>query len=441
MLESSRVRRLNDFHTRDGRYILYWMQSSQRVEYNQSLTYAIEWANKLDKPLLVAFGLTGYPEANTRHYRFMLEGLMQVQESLLEKGAGVSFQVKIPVQLVSELSKDASLIVLDRGYLRPITDWYPELLGATPCPVVQVESNVIVPVEVASVKEEYSAATLRRKITPLVKGFLNAVEETELKGSYKEENTEIGMESIKTLDLKTLPPSPSFKGGYREAKRRLLEFTSTNIYVYHEKNNDPTLDFVSHMSPYLHFGQISPVEIALTIKETGSKGSDAYLEELIVRRELAVNFVHYNPLYDSIRCLPDWCLKTLNEHSGDPRAYNYTRDELEKAETHDPYWNAAQLEMVKTGKMHGYMRMYWGKKIIEWTKTPEDAFKICLYLNNKYELDGRDPNGYTGVAWCFGKHDRPWKERPIFGKIRYMNDRGLERKFKIKTYAEKWVNS
>jgi deoxyribodipyrimidine photo-lyase len=168
--------------------------------------------------------------------------------------------------------------------------------------------------------------------------------------------------------------------------------------------------------------------------ETGSRGSEAYLEELIVRRELAVNFVHYNQHYDSIECLPEWCRKTLREHAGNSREYVYTLEEFEEARTHDPYWNAAQREMVETGKMHGYMRMYWGKKIIEWTETPGDAYRIALYLNNRYELDGRDPNGYAGVAWCFGKHDRPWRERPIFGKIRYMNDRGLERKFDMKLY-------
>ncbi len=150
-----------------------------------------------------------------------------------------------------------------------------------------------------------------------------------------------------------------------------------------------------------------------------------------------MNFVFYNQNYDSFDGLPEWAKKTLKEHEKDRREYIYTLEELENAETHDPYWNAAQEEMRIKGKMHGYMRMYWGKKILEWSKTPEDAFKIALYLNNKYELDGRDPNGFTGVAWCFGKHDRPWKERQIFGKIRYMNAKGLKRKFDADGYAEK----
>ena len=189
------------------------------------------------------------------------------------------------------------------------------------------------------------------------------------------------------------------------------------------------------MSPYLHFGQISPVFIAQNILRSGSLSAAAYLEELIVRRELAINFVHYNPLYDDYAGLPAWAKKTLSVHSEDRREYSYGFSTFESARTHDPYWNSAQQEMVITGKMHGYMRMYWGKKILEWSETPEEAYQTALTLNNRYELDGRDPNGYAGVAWCFGKHDRPWKERPVFGTIRYMNAAGLNRKFDAGRYA------
>jgi deoxyribodipyrimidine photo-lyase len=190
------------------------------------------------------------------------------------------------------------------------------------------------------------------------------------------------------------------------------------------------------MSPYLHFGQISPLYIALKVSKTRSLGAEAFFEELIIRRELSMNFVFYNEKYDSFKSIPDWAKKTLRAHQKDRRPYLYSPKELENAGTHDPYWNAAQKEMVITGKMHGYMRMYWGKKILEWSKTPEEAFKVALYLNNKYELDGRDPNGFIGVAWCFGKHDRPWGERAIFGNVRYMNDKGLKRKFDADKYVK-----
>jgi deoxyribodipyrimidine photo-lyase len=191
------------------------------------------------------------------------------------------------------------------------------------------------------------------------------------------------------------------------------------------------------MSPYLHFGQISPLYVALKVSKTSSAGKDSYLEELIVRRELSHNFVFYNNSYDKFACLEPWAMRTLNFHCRDKREYVYTFEQFEKAQTHDPYWNAAQKDMVITGKMHGYMRMYWGKKILEWSRNPQAGFKIALQLNNKYELDGRGPNAFAGVAWCFGKHDRAWGERSVFGKIRYMNAAGLKRKFDADAYVKK----
>jgi len=197
---------------------------------------------------------------------------------------------------------------------------------------------------------------------------------------------------------------------------------------------------VSHMSPYLHFGQISPLYIALQARrarEAPVEAREAFLEELIVRRELSMNFVYRNPKYDRYAALPAWARRSLARHARDARPYRYGPKRLENARTHDPFWNAAQREMTITGKMHNTMRMYWGKKIIEWSASPEEAFRRALYLNNKYELDGRDPNSFAGVAWCFGKHDRPWTERPVFGYVRYMNDRGLRRKYDMDAYLRK----
>jgi deoxyribodipyrimidine photo-lyase len=228
-----------------------------------------------------------------------------------------------------------------------------------------------------------------------------------------------------------------FAGGTAEANRRFEQFLKNRLDGFADNRNDPGGDGGSDMSPYLHFGQVSPVTLALLAKDQGGSGTPAFLEELIVRRELAVNFVRYNDHYDTFTALPAWAQKTLALHQADQREYGYSLDELERAATHDPYWNAAQQEMMKTGKMQGYMRMYWGKKILEWSTTPQDAYSAALHLNNKYEIDGRDPNGYAGVAWCFGKHDRPWGEREIFGMVRYMNAQGLERKFAMDHYLEK----
>jgi deoxyribodipyrimidine photo-lyase len=229
-----------------------------------------------------------------------------------------------------------------------------------------------------------------------------------------------------------------FQGGNSKAKKHFKIFLKNKLDKYHELKNDPSLDFLSNMSPYLHFGQISPLYIALKVQGTESPGKNAYLEELIVRRELSINYIFNNPNYDNFNGLPAWSKETLRQHEKDQRDHIYSKSELENAETHDPYWNAAQNEMKLNGKMHGYMRMYWGKKIIEWSDSPQKAYRIALHLNDKYELDGRDANGYTGIAWCFGKHDHPWKERKIFGKIRYMSAEGLERKFNIEKYANKF---
>jgi len=231
------------------------------------------------------------------------------------------------------------------------------------------------------------------------------------------------------------------RGGSEEAEKHLEVFLRERLDDYASRRNDPTQDGTSNLSAYLHFGQISPVAVAVRVKRSDAKGRDAFLEELIVRRELSINYVHYNDLYDEFEGLPNWVKATLGEHGNDRRDYVYSPEDLEQSRTHDSYWNAAQAEMRSSGKMHGYMRMYWGKKILEWSRTPQEAFKVALYLNNKYELDGRDPNGFAGVAWCWGKHDRPWRERPIFGKVRYMSADGLRRKFDAERYVARWSAS
>ena len=444
MIREERVKRLNSREIKPGRYVLYWMQASHRTKYNHALEYAVSKPNKMNRPVVAYFGITEYfPEANERHYYFMLEGLREVQSALKEKGITMVVRHKSPELGAIELSKGASLVVADRGYLRTQKRWRSSVAQTIDCPLVQVESDVVVPVEAASQKEEYSAATFRPKIKKKLDSYLLPLKEKRPKvdslqhdfGSFPIEDPEKAVSSLE-VD-RSVRRVGDFHGGATEAEKRLEDFLKNKLGHYEEFRNDPTKEFLSNMSPYLHFGQISPIYIALGVSETDSTGKDAYLEELIVRRELSVNFVFYNQNYDSFDGLPNWAKKTLQEHEKDPRKYIYTLEELENAETHDQYWNAAQKEMRIKGKLHGYMRMYWGKKIIEWTKTPREAFKIALYLNNKYELDGRGPNGFTGVAWCFGKHDRPWRERQIFGKIRYMNANGLKRKFDADLYTEK----
>ncbi len=439
----SRIKMLKQASVKRGRYVLYWMQASQRSEYNHALEYAILKANRLHKPLIVFFGITeNYPEANERHFYFMLEGLKEVQSSLTEQGIQMVIWNKSPELGVIELSKDAALIVTDRGYLKIERGWRNYIAEVIDLPFIQVESNVVLPVEEVSSKEEFSAATIRPKIKKKLDKYLVPLKSIHPKrDSLKMDFNSLDINDVKKMIThlhidRKVKKVRGFHGGLIEAKKRLRDFIKNKLDHYRDFRNDPSLDYLSNMSPYLHFGQISPLYIALKINRTSSLGKDAYLEELIVRRELSVNFVLYNKNYDSIHGLPEWSQETLRVHNKDPRKPVYTVEDFERAETHDPYWNTAQNEMRIQGKMHGYMRMYWGKKIIEWSKNPEEAYTIALYLNNKYELDGRDPNGYTGVAWCFGKHDRPWKEREIFGKIRYMSAGGLERKFNISGYVK-----
>jgi len=444
MIQPQRIRQLNRKPVRDGRYILYWMQAAQRADWNHALDYAIQTANQRRKPLPPVFVLTDYPQANLRHYTFMLEGLAQTQRDCAARGITLNIIIGSPEGVIAHLAKKADTVITDDGYLRIQRQWRKGVADAIDCPLVEIITNVVVPVETASDKENFSAGTLRPRIRRQLAAFLTPMNPITLHSTLR--STDSLKESICLDDIdkalkkmnidNSVPLSIIFKGGSSEAQERLKTFITGKLDLYGLNRGDPSLDIQSHLSPYLHFGQISPLQIGLAVEQPDSPGKAAFLEELIVRRELAFNFVWYNPRYDRYDGLPHWALRTLNFHAKDKRPYRYTLEQLETAQTHDPAWNAAQMEMVITGKMHNYMRMYWGKKILEWMASPKDAFEQMLHLNNKYELDGRDPNSYAGVAWCLGKHDRAWGDRPIFGKIRYMNAAGLARKFDIQAYID-----
>jgi deoxyribodipyrimidine photo-lyase len=442
MIQEQRIRPLNDRKIKDGRYVLYWMQQSQRAAYNHALEHAIDIANRLDLPVLVFFGITaGFPEANARHYAFMIEGLQSVRDDLARRGIGFVPRIVAPDEGAVIMAQDAAVTITDRGYLRIQKEWRSSAAGRLACPLIQVESDAVVPVETASSKEEYSAGTFRPRITRLLFAYLQPLAERRCRRRSLDMVIPCDAIDDTATILKKLgadagvPPIRWIKGGTDAGLRNLDEFIQNKLERFDELRNDPGSDCSSNLSPYLHFGQISSLQAALALLDSGSPGKDRFLEELIVRRELAINFVHYNRDYDSYRCLPEWARATLMKHGRDRREYRYRFEELESGATHARYWNAAQREMAVSGKMHGYMRMYWGKKILEWSGSPESAFENVLRLNNKYNIDGRDPNGYAGVAWCFGKHDRAWPERAIFGKIRYMNDKGLERKFDMEAYC------
>ena len=443
MKNNERIHCVNDKRlNKNSEYVLYWMQNAHRVDYNHALEFAIRRANLIDKPLVVVFVINpNYKEATKRHYKFMLEGLTEVKENLGGRGIKMFFVMGDFKENILEYSKRASFLVAEKGYLKHEREVRKEISNEVEIPMFEVETNLVVPVSVVSEKEEYAAYTFRPKIWKHVDQFSNDFNISEImtKSLNLKFDNELNFdidEILSTLDVFEDDFCSEFKGGIFNARKLLNKFIDDKLEHYEEKRNDPSLDYQSGLSPYLHFGQISPLEIYLKTKE--QKNSEQFIEELIVRRELSFNFVYYNQNYDNYKCLPSWALDTLGEHQKDNRDYDYSLFELENYKTHDKYWNACQKEMVVTGKMHGYMRMYWGKKVIEWSSDYKKAFEVLIYLNNKYNIDGRGPNAYAGVAWCFGKHDRPWFEREIFGKVRYMNDKGLERKFDMTSYLKRW---
>ena len=434
---------------KDATYVLYWMQASQRSRYNHALEYAVGRANELGIPLLVLFCLTpSYPDAQLRHYRFMLDGLKDVADDLAERGIRFVLRVGEVPETVLPVARQSVVVVLDRGYLRHQKEWYRTLVDEIDVEIIQVETDVVVPVETASEKREYAARTIRPKISRHLDRFLTRVvriapEQDMYRGTIEGETAPHEID-LRALDLPiddTIEPVEGVVGGMVEAARLLDRFVNARLERFADERNDPLGEATSELSPYLHFGQISPLDIVLTARR--SLGDDhpsvaMLIEELIVRRELAINFVNFEPRYDSYAALPEWARTTLDDHRDDEREYLYDFDQFNNAETHDPYWNAAMQEMIRTGRMRGYMRMYWGKKVLEWSESPERAYEILLTLNNGWFYDGRDPNSYANVGWIFGLHDRPWTERPVYGKVRYMNANGLRRKFDIDRYVEKY---
>ena len=373
----------------------------------------------------------------------MLEGLQQVAKSLNRRKIKFVLLKGDPPKAISQLAKKASEVICDRGYLRHQVKWRDEVAKSAGTRVWQVECDVVVPVEVVSDKREFAARTIRSKLNDRVEKFLDDLDTTAIEKDSRglsisgEDLSDINA-FLKTTSVdRSVDASGEFVGGTSKAKVHLRQFIQDRLSSYGDRK-DLIDEKVSYLSPYLHFGQISPVDVALEIKSASDdrKQQEGFLEELIVRRELAMNFVHYESDYDSTNALPDWAAETLKQHEDDEREHRYTATELEAAETHDPAWNAAMLQMKHRGYLHNHLRMYWGKKIIEWTNTTNHAYRTALTLNNKYFLDGRDANSYANILWLFGLHDRAHQERDIFGKVRYMSLGGLKRKCNLGQYID-----
>ena len=440
-----RIRLLKDVEERSGP-IAYWMSRDQRTRDNWALLFAQEKALQQRQPLAVVFCLVpAFLNGTVRQYRFMLKGLQEVEKGLREKGIPFCLLSGSPKRQLPLFVREQSVaaLVTDFDPLRIKRAWKKDVADKCQIPIYEVDAHNIVPCWMASPKREFAARTFRPKIGHLLPDFLEGFPNLKRhafpwKGKISPIEWSIVEKSLTVDD--SVAEVNWIRPGEGAAQRALKGFLREGLRAYDEARNDPTLDGQSNLSPYLHFGHISAQRVALAIRESnvGGKSRDAFLEELIVRRELSDNFCFYNEDYDCFEGFPSWAQATLKQHLRDKREYRYSLEQFESAGTHDELWNAAQMEMAKTGKMHGYMRMYWAKKILEWTETPEDALRIAIYLNDKYELDGRDPNGYVGCAWSIGGvHDRAWFERRVFGKIRYMSYNGCKSKFNIDSYVKK----
>jgi deoxyribodipyrimidine photo-lyase len=448
MVDKTRIRKLNDQPFRVGP-VIYWMQRDQRVNDNWALIYAQEKAIEMKQPLAVVFCLVPqFLDATIRQYQFMIDGLRDVEKKLNNLSIPLFIMNGQPDEVLPLFLKEseAGSLITDFNPLKIPLSWKKSLTKILTTPFHEVDAHNIIPCRIASNKQEFSARTLRLKMSRVLMDYLVDFPLMVIHPfPWKYPKVMLSWdESINSLrvDLSVKNVTSSMPGE-KAAMKVLDDFLNFRANDYSTDRNFPEKEGQSGLSPYLHFGHISSQRIAVEIKNSNlfTDSKNAFLEELIVRKELADNYCYYNPLYDQFEGFPLWAKRSLNEHRGDPRVYCYSLDRFENADTHDDLWNAAQKEMVEAGKMHGFMRMYWAKKILEWTASPEEAQSIAIYLNDKYELDGRDPNGYAGIAWSIGGvHDRAWGRRPVYGLIRYMNYNGCLRQFNVKAYLKK-INS
>ncbi|MEP6715634.1 MAG: deoxyribodipyrimidine photolyase [Terriglobia bacterium] len=425
---------------------------NRRAESNHALAFAIGLANERELPLLVYEGLTcTYKHANDRLHTFVLEAVPETEKAVRKLRAGYLFYLR-----ARRSDPNDVLYRLAAAALCVVTDDYPAFIaaghnGSVPEKIgvayFAVDSSCIVPMSVHE-KRAWGAYTIRPKIRRELGKWLKPVAVPEVKRRWNDALLPPDIAALRTdVTARAVPdlvagceinhsvrPSISFTGGRAGARRHLEVFLERRLSRYATESNQPSKHATSELSPYLHFGQISALEVALAVHELG--GGEKFLEELIVRRELAFNFARFTPNMESLDAVPEWCRRTMAKHAADPRPQLYAPEQLENAETHDALWNATQKELLIRGKIQGYYRMYWGKKIIEWSPTYEQALAVMIRLHDIYALDGRDPATYTNILWCFGLHDRPWGERPVFGQLRYMSLDGMRRKTDTEAYIQ-----
>lgn len=428
--------------------IVYWMSRDQRIEDNWAIIFGLGLAKERNQPLVIVFNLVkSFLDATYRQFHFMINGLKEVQLKAKEYNIPFKLLLGDPLDNIPKFLHEikAGALITDFDPLKIKRYWKQRISQKIDIPIYEVDAHNIVPILLASNKLEFAAYTYRPKIKKILPYFLEEYPEIDNQKHQFQYEDFLPDELLNIIEVdRKVREIKEIKPGVSNAKLELKNFIGNRLEKYNELRNNPNYNYQSNLSPYLHFGQISAQRVALEIKKLNIEdaNTESFLEELIVRRELSDNYCYFCPNYDNNNGFHEWATKSLQEHSKDEREHTYTLEQFEKAQTHEDLWNAAQMEMVRKGKMHGYMRMYWAKKILEWTTSPDEAQQIAIYLNDKYSIDGRDPNGYTGIAWSIGGvHDRPWADRPIFGKIRFMNREGAKRKFDIEQYINNNLQS
>ncbi len=422
----------------DGKCVVYWMQRSQRAIDNSALDSAVNVGNELGKPVVVFFApVPSHAHENLRNFSFLADGIPDIAQALARRSVGFVL-CAYPAQSLLKFCEEVrpAIVIGDDDPLHEAEQWRTRFARQIRSPFWTVDADVIVPSKLLG-REHYAARTIRPRLHELLPKFLLQPSNPGARVPWPSPPSPLSLPSEEdftrewALD-RSVQRVANWRGGSKQALQTLEAFARERLDAYPDQRNRPELDGTSRLSPYLHFGHIGPHTVALAIKNRNAPASakHAFLEQLIVRRELAVNFVRFNASYDSMECLELWANRSFAQHSGDRRPIIYNDAQLQNAETHDQLWNAAQKQMIITGWMHNYLRMYWAKKILEWSPSVAVAFQRAIRLNDRYELDGRDPNGYAGIAWAIvGKHDRAWSDRPVFGKVRFMSLASTGRKF------------
>jgi len=441
----------------EGEYVLYWMQSTHRLEENWALRYATLEADRLGKPLVIYQGLDPhYEHASDRIHAMIIGNAVELAAHAEALGHTYLFHLRRRIaddaRVVDRLASRAAIVVTDQFPTAGIDARSARVAARVQCRMLAVESHAIVPAA-AFQKAEFAARTIRPKLAKLRDFALEPVQDRPPRKRVSDalrRSLEVDGLALATIDVQaeiarceidhTVPAVASVPPGLIAARARLTHFCDAVLPEYAARRNEPgDAEGSSRMSPYLHFGQVSAAEVARTVRDRGAPDQvEKYFDELITWRELSLNFCLRSPHFATLDGLPNWVRENMARHAADPREHVYDLAAFEAAQTHHPLWNAAQRELVATGTMHNVMRMYWGKDIVLWSASYAEALHIMITLNNRYGLDGRDPSSFGGIQWCLGKFDRPWQRRPVLGTIRYMSIDLAYKKFDARAYERRW---